>query len=246
MKTEQALIWNDVDLEKRLPNFSTLASAGRGTYSRRVNKLEVPRDGDIFTSAYLSSNQIGVAFLLVANTRQKLNEDLDKLKVLLQGEEVPFKFSDEPLYTRYGTVTGFEIQDEDTLTCTGRIIIDMSDPYKYSGIKRLETANGRLQVAGIGNSVAIKPEVVSLVTTTKGKPMLRFGKDYVIEFDISYPAGEKIIIDLKENSITRGGINEYHHLTLKSNMGDLRLQNDMECFSDTIDVFAILYRERVI
>lgn len=246
MKTEQGLIWNGIDLEQKIPEYLTLDSTGRDNYSRKVNKVEAPRDGDIVLNAFLNSRQIGVNFLLKAADKKKLNQLSDKLKALLQGEAVPFKFGDEMEYTRYGTVVDFNLPSGDSTTPVGSFTIEASDPYKYSGTKVFETTTGGLIIDGLNVSSPVKPDVITLTTTTKGKPIILFDNKYRIEFDIAYPAGQVIVINLKNNTITRSGVNEYQHLTIASNVADLKLVNGMKISSNTVDDLKIQYREKVI
>lgn len=246
MKTEQGLVWNGVDLEQKIPEYLTLDSTGRDSYTRKIDKIEAPKDGDIVVNSFLNSRQIGVNFLLRAGDKQKLNQLVDKLKALLQGEAMPFKFGDDWDYTRYGTVVDFNLPPTESTNPVGSLTIEMSDPYKYGDTQLLPVEKGGLTIDSLTLSAPVKPDVITMTTTANGKPLVLFGNKYRIEFDIAYPEGQVIEINLRNNTVKRNGVNEYQHLTIASNVGDLKLTNGMKISSETVANLKIQYREKVI
>lgn len=197
----ETIVFNGINLDKELPYFRTLNVSGRENFERSLNTVETSGDGEFLLSSKLNANTIVVTFSLSADTTSDFNVYFDKLKDLLAGTNVPFSFTDEPNYTRFGTVSKLDNPTAGSIDIVGTIEIRQSDPYKYSDtINKSGTSSVTLESVG-GTGVKLQRLVMTVKADTNTVTLL-IGKNRKLVLEGSFKTGNDVTIDFENKTIS--------------------------------------------
>lgn len=197
----EAIVFNGVKLDEKLPYYRTLNVSGRENFERSLNTVETSGDGEFLLSSKINANTIVVTFSLSANNASDFNVYFDKLKDLLTGTNVAFSFSDEPSYTRFGTVSKLDNPTAGSVDIVGTFEIRQSDPYKYSStINKSGTSSVTLESVG-GTGVKLQRLVMKVKADTNTVTLL-IGKNRKLVLEGSFKTGNDVTIDFENKTIS--------------------------------------------
>lgn len=199
MPTEM-IVFNGINLDKELPNFRTLNVSGRENFERSLNTVETSGDGEFLLSSKLNANTIIVTFSLSADNAEDFNASFDTLKNLLSGTNVPFSFSDEPTYTRFGTVSKLDNPTAGSFDIIGTIEIRQSDPFKYGGVIK-KTGTGSVQLT-VNNGTNVKlTKIVMRIKAATNTVTLLLGANRKLVLENAFVADSDVTINFDDKTI---------------------------------------------
>ena len=197
----EAIVFNGVKLDEQLPYYRTLNVSGRENFERSLNTVETSGDGEFLLSSKINANTIVVTFALEADDAQDFNDRFDELKRNLIGMDVPFKFTDEEEYTRYGTVTKLDNPQPGRLSIVGTFEIRQSDPYKYTSLITT-TGTNTVKLSGDKNmSIDLSKISFSLVSDALNVK-IKVGNSYTLSLSGNFKAGDNFNVNFENKTIT--------------------------------------------
>jgi predicted phage tail component-like protein len=126
------LIFNGHDFEEVIPGFRTLAVSGRGLIGRNLEAPNVPgRDGSVLMESRLAPRDIGVKYVIEAESTDDLRRSYEKMNVLLNVELGTIKFKDDIQYHYKGSLSKATENDEVTNSVIGYLGFYCPAPFKY-------------------------------------------------------------------------------------------------------------------
>ena len=248
----EAITFNGHNLDSELVGYQTLNVEGRSSFTRSVSTATGLFDGNLFLSSRVEAGKISVKYMIAANTNSDLNILNDNLNDYLQGNEVAFKFADEPNYTRYGTVTANNLDNAGRLSTTGVFEITMSDPYKYGATKTLKGASS----INVSDKELKFPQGLDTITLTNkaDTPKIVLTVDnYKLTLSGSFEADSVYTIDFKRKTVTElipsTNVKRSVNSTIDINNSDLfeaRIKNGTKVASTQSNSLSLSYRVKAL
>ena len=125
-------------LENAIIGYRTSSVSNRKTYSTAINDIEIGKNpGTTYMDKRDESNDMQVAFALVANTKAEYNQQVNKIAKILHDENLKIIFHDEDDRYFICNCSGFTAQEFDAsgsgvFAGAGQYSLRFSDPYAYS------------------------------------------------------------------------------------------------------------------
>lgn len=239
-KPVEALNYGGHWLDDEVSGFQTLVTTGRQTFQRQVNATSRVGDGDTYLSSRIESKKIEVMFNFKSDNISEYNERLNKLKQLLYQPNQPFYFADEQEYHYVGTVSELTL-DKNTLNTTGKITINVSDPYQYGKEKHL---------SGVGINVNIVDDELKYPQTPKSlvfTPTMATSNLKVtcgnkkIELSVGVGAGQPVRVDFDNLNVSINNVDSLMDVTLDSNLSDFLIVNGSSIGFNTNGNYELTY-----
>lgn len=129
----EAMKFNGVWLEERVPGYRTLNVSGREMLQADVKDRTIGLiDGSEYLGKRYPARKITVTYQLAANSDTEFREAFNTLNALLDASQVQVIFNDEPDKYFTATKTSHTDPDPGRNVVTGQIELYCSDPFKYS------------------------------------------------------------------------------------------------------------------
>lgn len=230
-------ILNGVNLDYTVEGFTTLAVHGREIISRNIvtqdfktisggGKRQISRNyrdnsfsGNKYLGSALPSRSIKVEFLLKSSTNKNFREVCERLNYHLHNEQMTVQFTDDLDYQFFGTLSGAEDIDAISNSVIGSFELECADPFKYSVRDRIFN----FETEGKFNFYTLYPAIFSKIEIElKGDANVfkltnaTTGESIILNDD--FEIGDKIIINIEENTITKNGIDIFSKLALISDL----------------------------
>lgn len=222
----EAITWNGVALDKKVPGFRTLKVQGREDNRKTVTKMERPGDGSQFGYAYYDEKDITVTFSLLANNATEFMKRWDLLRQTLitdNYQEAKFSFADEPGTCRFGTLKALDNPSDGKLNVIGTLTIGLTKPFKYVDAKTVTLNNGT-KLTDLNLIYPIMPD--KLVIKKPTQPIIKInGTNKNITFHAAYDSGMDIVIDFDAMTVKRETSNVMDGLDLKTTLGSFKVKN---------------------
>lgn len=248
----EAITFNGHNLDSELVGYQTLNVEGRSSFTRSISTATGLFDGDLFLSSRIESNKINVKYMVAAKTNSDFNTLNDNLNNYLQGNEVAFKFADEPNYTRYGTVTANNLDNAGRLSTTGTFEITMSDPYKYGVANSLSSTNS-IVISDKALNFAQGPDTIVLTNKSDTPKIVLTIDGYTLTLVGSFVADNVYTLDFKNKTITEltpsTNVKKIVNSTIDINNSDLfeaRIKNGTKIASSQASSLSLSYRVKVL
>ena len=223
----EAMSFNGKVIENEIRGYQTLFVSGREIARKSLLKQDIDgRDGVMVLAEKLSPRSIFVKYILEGDSAGAFRNKYNKLNILLQGNDVPITFADEPSHTFYGTVEDAEKVANGALVAISSFSIFCADPFKY-GIDTSISGTGQVTIKKelpyevLPTEIIITPlERVSKITVKNNKT----GMQIVVEntFDGNTP----LYIRNKIGEIVYKGIKRPDIMHWSSDFEDFLLHND--------------------
>ncbi|MDF8373588.1 distal tail protein Dit [Weissella paramesenteroides] len=248
----ESITFNGHKLDSELVGYQTLNVEGRSNFTRSVSTATGLFDGDLFLSSRIESNKINVKYMVAAKTNSDFNVLNDSLNNYLQGNEVAFKFADEPDYTRYGTVTSNVLDNPGRLSTTGVFEITMSDPYKYGATKNLSGTNA-ITISDKTLSYAQGFDTIVLTNSADVSKIVLTVGSYTLTLTGSFEAGNTYTIDYKAKTITElkpsTNVKKSVNATIDINNSDIfeaKIKNGTKIASAQASSISLSYKVKIL
>ena len=253
-------IINGKNLDKEIKGFRTLAVYGRELMSRNITTAEyrrvkvgkgmrsyVNRDtssnagyANRFIGSYLSSRSIVVEYDINAKDNAELFGINEQLNYLMDVEEVPIIFTDDPNFYYIGTHTNAEELKRNSRQYKSSFELECSNPFKFA----VNTEEFKLTTQGQFKKMTyfpVKLESMKIVLKQAGAKLVikNITNAQSIILDKNFIVGETIEIDFTASSIK----NYMQYLDITSDLEEFEiLYNDTINTSLQADV-TVIYRE---
>nr|DAL20025.1 MAG TPA_asm: Receptor binding protein [Caudoviricetes sp.] len=215
-------------LDKEIQGFRTLAVTGREELTQDIDDVDLASDGALYLSTRLKQKTLKVSFFLRCSTLSERHLVTAKLKQLLLARNTTVNFSDDSLYHYIGSVSKLEV-DKTTLSSTGSIEIELSDPYSYSetqilsGTGNIVKFNNSYGETGFSNK-PIVIEFTPAASITTFQITSNQQKKFILNQAVS--AGKKIVINFEKLTCTVAELNVLADVSLNSNFADFEIDHD--------------------
>lgn len=248
----ESITFNGHQLDSQLVGYQTLNVEGRSSFTRAVSIATGLFDGDLFLSSRIESNKIKVKYMVSAKTNSDFNVLNDNLNNYLQGNEVAFKFADEPNYTRYGTVTANALDNPGQLTTTGVFEITMSDPYKYGASKSLSGTDNIIisdttlsYAQGFDTLIFTNKADVSKIVLAVGNFNLTLGGSFKADniYTINYK--NKTITELTPSTNVKRSVNSTIDIN-NSDIFEAKIKNGTKVASAQANSISLSYKVKIL
>lgn len=244
----EALTFGGVNIDKELAGYRTLNVSGRENFTRTLNTASSTADGELFISSKLDTNEITIKYLLTADTVDDFNKLYTRLKLLLQGEEKTFSFSDESEFTRTGTVISLDNDNAGVIETTGTIKIKMLDPYRHGQTK---TISGTSSIVFNDPQLMYTQNVdkITLVATADTQTLVvNINNSYKLTLiNASITANSNIVIDIVNRNITMNGVSQLNKIdVLNTNMFEAKVTNGDMITCQQAKSLTATYRVKII
>lgn len=242
----EAIVFNGVKLDEKLPYYRTLNVSGRENFERSLNTVETSGDGEFLLSSKLNAKTIVVTFALEADNAQDFNNRFDELKRNLFGTDVPFSFADETQYTRYGTVTKLDNPQPGQLSIVGTFEISQSNPYKYAQLVTVTGANTVQLNGGTNSNIELNKITFSLVADALNVK-LNVGTGYTLSLSGNFKANNDFTIDFDNKTITSINTSVLGNMNIpESNIFEAVVLSGDKVTGTNIKNLSVSYREKTI
>lgn len=194
------LIFNNINLDDTISDYTTLDVKGRGLFVRNINSISISgRDGEYITEGKYPGRKVIVDFLINSKnhleyfkTMQQLNNSINSDK------DVIFKVTDEEGY-RLGRVT--EVTDPALNKAVGSFTIFCQNPFAFGEKLKVDmTIKSKysldVKIENIAAKITNGTNKVILKNETKGTKIIlngNFSKDDILEI-----SKEKILLNKKD------------------------------------------------
>lgn len=215
------LIFNNVNLDDTIEDYTTINVKGRGLFVRSTNTIQISgRDGEYITESKFPARKIIVDFLI--NSKNHLNhfKTMQKLNNALNSDkDVVFKITDEEGY-RIGRVT--EVTDPALNRGVGSFTIFCQNPFVF-GDNKLTVENTiksnyslDVKIENITAKITNGTNKVILRNETKGTKIILNGT--FSQNDILEISKEKILLNKKDIKSCLDFVeSDYHEFKLFDN-----------------------------
>lgn len=236
----EALNYGGHWLDREVPGFQTLVVSGRQTFQRQVNATSRVGDGDTYLSSRIESKKIEVMFNFKSGNISEYNEQLDKLKQLLYQPNQPFFFADEQEYYYVGTVSELSL-DKNTLNTTGKITINVSDPYQYGKEKNLSGVGVNVNIVDDELKYPQTPKSLVFTPTMATSNLKITCGNKKIELSIGVGAGQPVRVDFDNLNVSINNVDSLMDVTLDSNLSDFLIVNGSSIVFNTNGNYELTY-----
>lgn len=202
-----AKTFNGVCFEDALNNASgsyrTLTVKGRGVIEQEHQTVTVPgRNGAYFYGKTLATRELEVKVLLTGKDNVSFRKQYERLNQLLKTDKpAPLSFSDEEGRVYFAQFKSSDHPDE----VSNEVVLILSficyDPLKYSDVK---TVTGD-KITYTGDEETKPKLTITLSAGGNELRILHVEKQKYVRLTGIYTAGNKIVVDMKERTITQNG-----------------------------------------
>lgn len=227
-------------LDREVDGYTTLVTSGRHTFERQVNSTNRVGDGATYLSSRLETRKIEVTFFLVANTIDEYNEQLDKLQAILSQPNKEFYFADDQAYRFTGTVTELSL-DNDTLRSTGKITIEIGDPFRYGREITVSGNGSSIKITNAALTYEQTPERLTFTPSTTVANLTISCGGKVIRLTQGVQAGQPVAIDFYGLSVTINRVESMMAVALSSNLGDFYIKDGSTITFNTSGHYELIY-----
>lgn len=195
------LIFNNINLDDTIADYTTIDVKGRGLFVRNINSISISgRDGEYITESKYPGRKVIVDFLINSKNHLEYFKTMQKLNNIINSEkDVIFKITDEEGY-RLGRVT--EVTDPALNKGVGSFTIFCQNPFVFSNEKLTvdktikSKYNLDVKIENITAKITNGTNKVILRNETKGTKIIlngNFTKDDILEI-----SKEKILLNRKD------------------------------------------------
>lgn len=236
------LTYNGHNLSQEIPGLYTIGSTGRDDFDREINAPDMVGDGALYLSSRIKKRKIVVSlFYDGVGDIQQFNNDIDRLKAILQVPNRKIKFNDDK-YTYTGTPS-MTIKSYGGTKADIDVTFELDDPF---GHFYPNVINGNGTAAKIKdqepNFFARKLTKILFVPDSDQPNFSITNGDQKLELVLGVQSGNHLMFDFNNLTVT-GNIsgNITGNVSLSSNFGDFAIaQNDTINFS-TAGTYTIEY-----
>lgn len=236
---EYKLIFNDINLDDTIEDYTTIDVKGRGLFVRKINQISINgRDGEYITESKYPSRKVVVDFLIKSSNHIEYFKTIQKLNNILNSEkDVIFRITDEE-GVRIGRVT--EVTDPALNQGVGSFTIFCQNPFVF-GNEKLST-NKTIQskydldvkIENITAKITKGTNKVILINETKGTKIILNGT-----------FNQNDILEISKEKITLNKRNIKSYLDfVESDYHEFKLYNNNVVTISGADSLKIEYRER--
>ncbi len=236
---EYKLIFNDINLDDTIEDYTTIDVKGRGLFVRKINQISINgRDGEYITESKYPSRKVVVDFLIKSSNHIEYFKTIQKLNNILNSEkDVIFRITDEE-GVRIGRVT--EVIDPALNQGVGSFTIFCQNPFVF-GNEKLST-NKTIQskydldvkIENITAKITKGTNKVILINETKGTKIILNGT-----------FNQNDILEISKEKITLNKRNIKSYLDfVESDYHEFKLYNNNVVTISGADSLKIEYRER--
>lgn len=236
---EYKLIFNDINLDDTIEDYTTIDVKGRGLFVRKINQISINgRDGEYITESKYPSRKVVVDFLIKSSNHIEHFKTIQKLNNILNSEkDVIFRITDEE-GVRIGRVT--EVTDPALNQGVGSFTIFCQNPFVF-GNEKLST-NKTIQskydldvkIENITAKITKGTNKVILINETKGTKIILNGT-----------FNQNDILEISKEKITLNKRNIKSYLDfVESDYHEFKLYNNNVVTISGADSLKIEYRER--
>ena len=125
-------------IEEVIRGYMTSSVSGRTSFSSDIKSVEIGRmNGSRYINKKDESKLITISFALVSQDKTKHYANINKINEIFHGEKLKIIFKDQDYLYYICNCESIDIQEFDAsgsgvIAATGRIVLTLSDPYKYS------------------------------------------------------------------------------------------------------------------
>lgn len=194
------LIFNNINLDDIISDYTTLDVKGRGLFVRNINSISISgRDGEYITESKYPGRKVIVDFLINSKNHLEYFKTMQKLNNILNSDkDVVFKITDEEGY-RIGRV--IEVTDPALNKGVGSFTIFCQNPFAFGEkLKVDKTIKSKysldVKIEKITAKITNGTNKVILKNETKGTKIIlngNFSKDDILEI-----SKEKILLNKKD------------------------------------------------
>ena len=239
-KPVEALNYGGHWLDNEVPGFQTLVTTGRQTFQRQINATSRVGDGDTYLSSRLEAKKIEVMFNFKADNIDEYNQRLDKLKQILYQPNQPFYFADEQNYHFIGTVAELGL-DKQTLNTTGKITINVSDPYQYGKEKKISGVGVNVNILDEELKYPQAPKTLVFTPTMVTSNLKIACGNKKIELSIGVGTGQPVRVDFDNLNFSINNVDSLMDVTLDSNLSDFLIVNGSSIEFNTNGNYELTY-----
>lgn len=236
---EYKLIFNDINLDDTIEDYTTIDVKGRGLFVRKINQISINgRDGEYITESKYPSRKVVVDFLIKSSNHIEYFKTIQKLNNILNSEkDVIFRITDEEGF-RIGRVT--EVTDPALNQGVGSFTIFCQNPFVF-GNEKLST-NKTIQSK---YDLDVKIEnITAKITKGTNKVILR-NETKGTKIILNGTFNQNDILEISKEKITLNKRNIKSYLDfVESDYHEFKLYNNNVVTISGADSLKIEYRER--
>lgn len=231
------------DIESR--NYKTVRAGKKTQTSRNYQSRLAP---NVLTSSTVTSRTLTIQYELKAPGDEEFRKLWERMNLLINKEEVPISFSDDPDYYYIGTLSQVEEVDPDSNHVNSYFQFECMDPFKYR--KREQTWS--FFAAADFPQVAEYPVVIEEVRITPRMtaPHIRISNEAtgaILQINREISAGTSVIIDLiNAEAHTSAGLDLMPYHNVFSDFEDFSIELGERVFTNFDADVAITYRRRML
>lgn len=223
-------IFNEINLDDNIPGFRTLTISGRALIGRDISAIKIPgSDKQYVTENRVAEREIGVKFILKADSNEQLRERFNHLNLVLHTtEDKRLYFTDEDYHYNVILKSVTDVE-ETTNTIVATVKFKCIEPHKY------KLNNKYVNFTGNGSflrNIPILESVPEMITYRPNSQTNRIvitnvttGKRIVINSDVNNSKTLKITLPaeiiLKINDVAMS-----HHINFIETDFDFTVKND--------------------
>lgn len=211
--SSEALLIGNKTIEEQVEGYQTQSVTGRGPLGYLLNAQAVDgSDGKHLIDASLPDRQITIAYRLQAKDAADMIEKQDRLAAILAVKQADCSFKDQPDWHFTATLSGADDPEAGRLDAKGSFTFTASDPHKYGATQTLSGAG--IDFGGkSGQLVSIEYTPTATATTIT----IKSSEGYAITLSgATVNAGETIILNPLEQTVTLNGVSKAQWLTYDS------------------------------
>lgn len=252
-------ILGGVNLDYTVKGFTTLAVHGRELISRKIstqdfnsisksrtkNKSSSATMGNKFLGSAIPSRTITIEFMLKAENNKNFREICERLNYHLHNEQVKIQFTDDLNYYYIGTLSGVADIDAVSNSIVSSFEIECADSFKYSVRDRIFKfdTSGKFNFYTLYPAIFSKIEIELKANTNVFKlHNLTTAESIILNDD--FVAGDKIVINNEENTITKNGKDIFSKLALISDLETFGAIFNDELMTNIASSTGIYFKER--
>lgn len=231
------------DIESR--NYKTIRAGKKTQTSRNYRASLAP---NVLMSSNFTSRTLIIAYELKASNEWEFRRLWEQMNLLINKEEVPISFSDDPDFYYIGTLTQVEEVSADSNHVHSSFQIECMDPFKY----RKQEQTWSFLTTATFPQVAEYPVVIEKVRITPRVAAwpIRISNETTgafLQIDRQFTAGTAVVIDLVNiEAHTSTGVDLMPYHNVFSDFEDFSIDLGEHVFTNFAADVAITYRRRML
>lgn len=231
------------DIESR--NYKTIRAGKKTQTSRNYRASLAP---NVLMSSNFTSRTLIIAYELQAPNEWEFRRLWEQMNLLINKEEIPISFSDDPDFYYIGTLSQIEEVNPDSNHVHSSFQIECMDPFKY----RKQEQTWSFFTAANFPQVAEYPVVIEEVRITPraSAPHIRVSNEATgafLQIDREIAAGTAVIIDLINAAAhTSAGLDLMPYHNVFSDFEDFSIELGERVSTNVAADVAITYRRRML